>query len=262
MQHDLEIVFYQLVPLDQGVSMETKQQSIFSPQFVLGIIIILLGVAFMLDNFGYLEVVEYIRYWPALLVVYGIAKVAQSPGNPGKIFGAILIAVGSLMVLDRMELITFRIHDWWPVILIIVGINFLRGSQRRSRHFGGGQPTAASGSSAGSVDSFLKILAFMSGVRRTVISKEFQGGEITAIMGGCELDFRDAVIKGDEAVLDIFTLMGGIEMRVPMEWSVIVQAVPIMGGVEDKSYIQQESKPTKRLIITGNIIMGGVEIKN
>jgi predicted membrane protein len=242
--------------------MEVKKQSVFTPQFVLGIIIIALGAGFLLDNFGYFDVIEYIRYWPALLIVYGVAKLIQSPGNPGRIFGGILVAVGALMLLDRMYIITFHIHDWWPVILIIIGVNFLRGSQKRSQNIFERQHGAASQDSSGTADAYLKSFAFMSGVRRSIVSKEFRGGEITAIMGGCELDFREAIIKGDEAVLDVFTMMGGIEMRVPMDWTVVVQAVPIMGGVEDKSYIQQDAKPSKRLIITGNIIMGGVEIKN
>lgn len=238
--------------------METKKQSLFAPQFVLGILIIVLGVIFMLDNFGYFDAAVIVRYWPAILVVYGAAKVVQSPGSPGRVFGVILIAVGSMMLLDKMDIIEFRLLDWWPVILIIIGMNFLRGSWSRSKVV---SPAVPSGDGSDK-ESYIKNFVLMSGVKRTVSSKDFRGGELTAIMGGCEIDLRDAAIKENEAVLDIFTLMGGVELRVPMDWTVVVQSVPIMGGVEDKTYLQQEGKPTKRLVITGNVFMGGIEIKN
>ena len=84
---------------------------------------------------------------------------------------------------------------------------------------------------------------------------------MTAIMGGCEIDLRETDIKGEEAVIDVVAIWGGIELRVPMGWNVVVKAMPIMGGVDDKTYPSKEGK-SKRLVIDGNIIMGGVEIKN
>ncbi|MEW5800322.1 MAG: DUF5668 domain-containing protein [Bacteroidota bacterium] len=239
--------------------MENKKVSIVSPQFVLGILIIAVGVVFMLDNLEILYAGDFLRYWPALLVVWGISKVAQSPGSPGKTFGWILIVIGSFMLLDRLDFITFRIRDWWPLILIIIGLNFLRGSWMRSRAKSGeNSPWVSEGKDS---ENFIKHIAIMSGVRRQVTTKTFQGGELTAIMGGCEIDLREADIKGEEAVLDVVAIWGGIEIRVPMGWSVSVKAMPIMGGVDDKTYPAKEGQ-NKRLILTGNIVMGGVEIKN
>lgn len=241
--------------------METKQAFIISPQFILGLLIILVGVVFMLDNLNIIYAEDFLRYWPALLVVWGISKVTQSPGNPGKTFGWILITIGALMLLDRLDFINFHIWDWWPIILIIIGLNFLRGSWSRARLAAKGNSSWLSDNEGKDSENFIKHVAIMSGVRRQVTSKEFRGGELTAIMGGCEIDLREADIKGEEAVLDVVAIWGGIELRVPMSWSVSVKAMPIMGGVDDKTYPQKEGK-TKRLVLSGNIVMGGVEIKN
>jgi len=239
--------------------METKQSSIVSPQFVLGVLIIVVGVVFMLDNFDIIYAGDFLRYWPALLVIWGISKVVQSPGSPGKTFGWILIAVGGLMLLDRLDFINFRIRDWWPIILIIIGLNFLRGTWSRSqRKRTGDNPWRSEGNDS---ESVITHLAIMSGVRRQVTSKEFQGGELVAIMGGCEIDLREADIKGEEAVIEVVAIWGGIELRVPMNWSISVKAMPIMGGVDDKTYPPKDGTH-KRLVLTGNIVMGGVEIKN
>ena len=64
----------------------------------------------------------------------------------------------------------------------------------------------------------------------------FRGGEMTAFMGGCELDLRQAeMAPGEDATIDVFAVMGGHEIRVPETWAVVTKAVPIMGGVEDRT---------------------------
>jgi predicted membrane protein len=237
--------------------MENNRSSFFSPQFILGLMIIAVGVIFMLDNLDIIYAGSIMRYWPAILVVFGVSKIAQARNASGQLFGWIIAAVGSLMLLDRMDFITFRVWDWWPVVLIIVGLNFLRGSWRRKQSLAE-HPFRDTATDS---DAYIKNMAMMSGVKRIITSKEFRGGELSALMGGCEIDLREAEMKGNEAVLDVNIIMGGIELRVPMGWTVSVEATPIMGGVEDKSYPPKEGS-TKKLILTGTIIMGGVEVKN
>ena len=98
-------------------------------------------------------------------------------------------------------------------------------------------------------------------MKKQVSSQEFTGGEASAIMGGISLDLRQAKIKNDEAVLDVFAFWGGVEIRVPEDWHVVVQAVPLLGGFEDKTF-HPKSGTNKRLVIKGYAIMGGAEVKN
>ena len=79
-------------------------------------------------------------------------------------------------------------------------------------------------------------------------------------MGGYQLDLRQAAINGD-AVIDIFVMWGGIEIRVPENWSVSSRIVPLMAGVEDKTRPPQGARD-HRLELRGFALMGGVEIKN
>ncbi|MCK9408068.1 MAG: DUF5668 domain-containing protein [Bacteriovoracaceae bacterium] len=237
--------------------MENNRSTFFSPQFILGLMIIGVGIIFMLDNLQLIYASEILRFWPAILVVYGASKISQARNIPGQIFGWIIASIGALMLLDRFDFITFRIWDWWPVVLIIIGINFLRGSWNRKKSVSE-HPFQDSTTDS---DAYIKNMAMMSGVKRIITSKEFRGGELSALMGGCEIDLRDAEMKGSEAVIDVNIIMGGVEVRVPMGWGVSVEATPIMGGVEDNTYPSKEGI-AKKLIITGNIIMGGIEIKN
>jgi predicted membrane protein len=78
-------------------------------------------------------------------------------------------------------------------------------------------------------------------------------------MGGCELDLRHASIQG-EAVLNVFAMWGGIEIKVPEDWVVSMQGTPILGGFSEKTMVSKDT--SKRLVIRGYAIMGGVEVRN
>jgi predicted membrane protein len=93
-----------------------------------------------------------------------------------------------------------------------------------------------------------------------VTSKSFKGGEINAFMGGCELDLRDADIEG-EVEINVFALMGGIQIAVPPDWNVNARVTPFMGGMEDKTRSSERS-PDKRLTLSGFVMMGGIEVTN
>ena len=103
-------------------------------------------------------------------------------------------------------------------------------------------------------------MAILGGVSRGSSSRDFRGGDLTAILGGCEIDLRRAAING-EAVIDIFAMWGGIELKVPEDWAVESRVTPLLGGVEDKTRPPQGAS-AHRLLLRGFAIMGGVEIKN
>lgn len=228
----------------------TRQISV---QFVLGLSVILIGTLLILDNLDIMYARDYLRYWPALLVFVGLVQLAQPRRTPGRVMGLILVSVGGLMLLDRFDLIDFSFWDLWPVIIIIFGLSLLRGSRMR-----GGIWTGRTESDG---DSYVRGIAILGGYARRNTSGAFHGGELTAVMGGCDLDLRGATMDGDEATIDIFAMWGGISIKVPEDWAVVVNVVPIMGGVEDKSHPAKTGK-IKRLILTGYAIMGGAEVKN
>ena len=109
-------------------------------------------------------------------------------------------------------------------------------------------------------NSAMTVVAIMAGVTRGNNSPAFRRADLFAFMGGCEIDLRKAAING-EAVVDLFCMWGGIEIRVPEDWTVVSQIVPLMGGVDDKTRPPQ-SASGHRLTLRGMALMAGVEIKN
>ncbi len=222
---------------------------------VFGVLIILAGVLALLDNLQLFSARQVFGFLPLILVVFGVMKVYRARDAGDYAIGGALIVAGVAITLRNMGIITLRWRDWWPVLLIAGGaLIIVTGVFRRKA---GSSAVAVEVQSAG--DSRVNVAALMSGIAMSNATQDFRGGNVSAICGGVELDLRKASIE-ETATLRLFALMGGIEIKVPDDWSVVSNCVPILGGVDDKSV--PPANPVKRLVITGGVIMGGVEIKN
>ena len=225
-----------------------------APRLLLGFGLIVLGGVFTLDNLGLVDADEVLRFWPVLLIAVGLVKFTGQGATVGALFW---IGLGTLLLVDNLG---FDIGQFWPIGLMALGVMVvargLLGRPRRRRRRGG-EPDAHEGG-----DEYISTVAFMGGVKRTSNSQTFRGGDMTAIMGGAEIDLRQASIEpGSEAVIDTFAFWGGIEVRVPEDWEVETPGLAIMGGFVDESRPPKE--PTgKVLSVSGMALMGGVEIKN
>jgi hypothetical protein len=82
-----------------------------------------------------------------------------------------------------------------------------------------------------------------------------------ALMGGAGLDFREARMPPGETVVNVLTVMGGVEILVPPGLAVETHGLGIMGGFEAVDQAGDYTDPdAPRLVIRGMAIMGGVEI--
>jgi predicted membrane protein len=107
----------------------------------------------------------------------------------------------------------------------------------------------------------MSMFALMSGVTRRVRHAPFFGANMTAVMGGIELDLTQATLPED-AVIELFAFWGGIEIYVPRDWVVVNQGFALMGSIEDKTGNLPQRPGQPRLVLRGMALMGGVEIKN
>lgn len=85
---------------------------------------------------------------------------------------------------------------------------------------------------------------------------------VTAVMGGVELDLREAELAPGVTEMFISAIMGGVELVVPPWLSVEVDATAILGGFEELHRAPTTPEPGRRVLrITGVAIMGGVSIE-
>jgi len=213
-----------------------------------GIVFIVVGTLLLLEKLGYLPHDFILHFWPTILIVIGIVKIAGAAGRPT---GAVLIGLGILLQLREMGIIYINFWDLWPVLIIIAGAAMLW------------QALSKEGPAISANPHFDAFYIFGGGDRQ-VNTKNFQGARLMAVFGGYKIDLLRAEIEGDQAVLEASAVFGGGEIRVPENWLVVMQGVGVFGAYEDKSrHLQTDpSKPTKTLIIRGVAVFAGIEIKN
>lgn len=237
-----------MTPLERDLSSAPRAR--LTPQLVMGLLIIAVGVLFTLDKLGIADAGTYIRYWPVGLIAIGLAKLWQARGGMGGAFGGLVFTVaGVWLLLEQTAVIRISFWEMWPLLLVLFGGYLVWQGLAGRRRLAGVDTT-----------STINATAILGGVVRRNNSRTFRGGDLTAVMGGCEIDLRQASINGD-AVMEIFAMWGGIEIRVPEDWTVVSRVTPLLGGVEDKTRPPQGTT-AHRLILQGFAIMGGVEVKN
>lgn len=251
-----------------------------STRIVLGGIVIAIGVLLLLGNLGWLDAHSVLRrLWPLALVVAGVAMLRDSRQRRGNPWPWVLITAGIWVFADNMDWISINIWDLIvPGILLFIGARLLFRSHekpRSSTHDADGiessdnNPTAAEQPQAEQLripyanksSEFVRAFAFMSYSDLHPVMRPLRGGELSAVMGGIKLDLRDTGMEGDEAVLDVFTFWGGIEILVPPDWTISSKVTTLVGGFVD-SRRPTKVVPTKTLIIRGFNLMSGIEVKN
>jgi len=248
---------------------------------IIGTAILLVGVLFLLQNFGIVHVRNLWEYWPVWMIAWGIAGATGAGNASGRVWGGLIATAGALLLLNNLHIISTNVWGiLWPLMLIVVGLQVLYRNARRRRwrdddNFSPTRgpedgPTATPGGSAPQGETpgaaprpgHLDEWAFFSGSRRRVDSQDFKGGEAFAMFGGVELDLRSAAITQDEVMIDASALFGGVDIQVPENWNVIVEGHGMFGGYEDKTLHTMPENARPRVVITGSAVFGGVVVKN
>lgn len=246
-----------------------------TPQLIVGIFIICVGVVFALDELGIAPAVSYLRFWPTALIAIGVVKMLQARDGGGAFAGVLFTLVGVWLQAEELDIIHIRLWQIWPLALVLFGGYLVwqgltsRTPQPQAPAVAFPEPESPVRTAEWSAephepvkdaDATMNAVAILGGVSRGNNSRAFRGADVLAIMGGVQLDLRRAAIHG-EAVIDVFVMWGGIEIRVPEEWTVASHIVPVMAGVEDKTR-PPHGATAHRLVLRGFALMGGVEVKN
>jgi Domain of unknown function (DUF1707) len=107
-----------------------------------------------------------------------------------------------------------------------------------------------------------RLVAILGGVTRKGTWHPDPVMDVLAVLGGAELDFRDAVLPGNEVLLRATTVLGGLEIIVPPEMRVVDSGTAILGGREIVGDSAEASSPDAPVLrIEGTCVLGGVEVK-
>ncbi|HRG59437.1 MAG TPA: DUF5668 domain-containing protein [Bacteroidia bacterium] len=230
-----------------------------------GLILITIGAIFLLRELG-TPIPHWILSWKMLLIVIGIFIGFKHNFETGGWIIPILIG-SAFLIQDFFP--DFRLtHYFWPIILIAIGIimilkprsNYRKWDKYQKHHH---WQNYQSTSSYNSSEDYIEANAVFGSVKKNIVSKNFTGGEVNAIFGGCEINLMQAEIKG-KVTLEMNQIFGGTKLIIPAHWEVKSELTAVMGSVEDKrpqvSHFNNENDSI--LILRGAAIFGGIDIKS
>lgn len=249
-----------------------------------GFIIVAIGALLLIDNIGF-NMPSWIFHWSNILIVIGLFIGIKHNFKNGN--GIVLIIVGAFFTL-REALDNFYDFDrvGWPLLIIALGMFLIfkpKGNCNRreklkrkaekwkanfeqndafSTNAEADQNTNPSREKKGNHLDYLDSVNVFGGSNQIVYSKNFKGGEITAVFGGCDVNLTQADFEG-QVIIDVTAVFGGTKIIVPPGWIVKSEVTAIFGGLDDKRSIQPMVDASEKvLIIKGVAMFGGIDIRN
>ncbi len=217
----------------------------------LGIVLVLLGSYFLLRNLNMIP--SFLPYWlfswETIFTIIGGSMLIT-----GRREGLVFLGIGTFFILpDILDIPRFRIRDWWPLILIVIGLSiFIR---RRGY---------VSGDSVYSNEEYFKDVSMFGGSSKTITSQNLKAAQISSIFGGSELNLVGANLGQKEVIIDSLCLFGGSEITVPNDWTVINEMTVLFGAFSDERRLTPDIKqdPEKVIRLKGMVLFGGSEVRS
>ena len=192
-----------------------------------GFIVLGIGVILLLRKMGFF-IPGWVLSWPMILIAIGTFSLVKHEFR--SFFGAVMLFLGSYFLLRNEVGFDFGLGQYvWPIGLIVLGLYLIFQKRREnqvlddirknweSKNKSGfsssynktedakivDESTSQFQSGTGAGEGFtrttgtsfadrLNIDAIFSGVNRRMMSKNFQGGKITAAFGGAEIDLTQS----------------------------------------------------------------------
>lgn len=244
-----------------------------SGRIVGGLILVAAGAFLLLRNMGFF-LPGWLFTWPIILILVGIYSGFKH--NFRNNSWLILIAVGGFFLVSRFIPSLSLEPLFWPLVIIGLGVAFiLRPRRSRWEDFKkdtdynqwksvpGSSFQEPAGDTPSNIDSndFLVARSVFSGIKRNIVTKNFQGGTVSCVFGGAEFDLSQADFTG-QVVLKLEMIFGGSKFILPSNWTVQNEIDGVFHGVDDKRkwHTDAGSNPAKILILRGSAVFGGIEI--
>ena len=105
------------------------------------------------------------------------------------------------------------------------------------------------------------IAVFVGGLQRVCKATSLRSGSVSVVLGGVELDLREATLAPGGADLDLSATLGGVNVTVPSDWRVVVEDRATLGGVEALVTDPEELPDDAPLLrVAAGARLGGVSI--
>lgn len=238
-----------------------------STGLLVGAIFLVIGILYAGSAFDLFDFsIFFPGFWTLFIIVpcfYGLFKKGQD--KTGYVIG---LVIGFCFLINAQDL-SFHI-SLWPLILallcVVIGVRLIFPNNKRRVQVKWEETeqttTDMTRNFSEQRNGYVKASALLSGKEIRLDHEVFHGAELSAVLGGIDLDLRNAVIDEDVHIY-VDVILGGIDIFTPSYARVIVSQVnPVLGGVGVKRpEIQYPDAGTPTIYIEGSCVLGGVDIK-
>jgi predicted membrane protein len=230
-----------------------------------GLIVLIIGIVFLLSNFG-IDMPHWVFSWHTILLVIGLVVGFKRNFN-GRGW-LVMVLIGGYFTLEDMAGIDLSKY-YFAFAFIALGLFLIlrpkkteNGKWKKKMADFSSVDTAEAGEERPSENDFVDSVNVFGGSKQHVFSKNFRGGDVISIFGGCELNLTQADFK-DSATLEVVAIFGGMKIIVPPTWEVKSEVTAIFGGIDDKRSVVTIAGPVNKIIkINGVALFGGLTIAN
>lgn len=233
-----------------------------------GVLLLLVGGFLLARQLG-APFPDWLFTWPMILILVGLyVGFKLRFRNPGWLVPTF---IGVVFLADQFTHLNLKPFIF-PIAVIAVGLFFIfRPRSKRWQACRGHQRNRDAHSAALEADAhavatdrsdFIDSTAVFGGIKKIILSKNFQGGDITNFMGGSEINLTQADFKG-RVRIDTTNIFGGTKLIVPPHWDVQSEVVAVFGGVDDKRRLNGiVPDRDKVVVLDGTCLFGGIEISS
>lgn len=241
------------------------------------LLLLLVGFSLLAVNLGWLPAAfrKVLFSWQMLLIVIGLWSIWRQ-----KFIGGLVCAsIGIFFILPKLALCFPEqfscippdfISQFWSVLLILAGVmliisRFIPNCNTRCKAYPQGNHQYFQDDKNREVyrenGFFYRNVSFGNG-EYVLMDNVFTGGEINVSFGAVTLDMRQSALPDKWVKLKIRNSFGGVMIIVPDTWNVSVQVKGFCGGFKDNRVVKNVSADGKLLVIEGECVFAGGELKN
>lgn len=123
-------------------------------------------------------------------------------------------------------------------------------------------PSPGGVATAASAPDRRTLVAIFGGVDRRGTWTVPRHTKVVAVMGGARIDLRDARFPPGPVDIEVFAMMGGVEILVPPGLPIETHGTAIMGGFTEVDRTPAQPDPDAPLLrVHGVVMMGGVDVQ-
>jgi len=237
-----------------------------------GVIIMAIGLVLFLRNQG-VDIPSWIISWPTVLIVIGLLVGYKRNFNGGGWLAMVLI--GGFFTLGKITDYSFSKY-YFSIAFIALGLFLIfkpkrlrknKWQDKKAADFDNINTAENDGQGFVNTDTedndVLDSVNVFGGSHQRIFSKNFKGGDVIAIFGGCDINLTQADFN-ETITLDVVAIFGGCKIIVPPGWEIKSEVTAIFGGMDDKRAVGPTSTdgPRKILVVKGVALFGGVDIRN